>query len=178
MASPRNAKQEHVRSCRKTREVEHPKFLRLLYYSGTARCSGRSGCEAQGSAALPHRQDPKTEEEPMLIISICDNLITRRHPQQSRDGVGSRVPEGKATISRPTNTMPSANEHSPDKGSVPSTSTDPTGLTSPPLLSPIPAHFALLQAHRRLASPEPGMFYPRTPPPTRIPPTLQDTCAS
>ena len=127
--------------------------------------------------------DPKTEEEPIFSQPATpsppeDTSTKPRRRSRSRSrGRGSKDFKGKAKATQspvPTNAVPSANESSPDEGPV--SSTQPTGFTSPPLVSPIPAHFALLQAHRLLASPEPGtgMFYPGTSPPTPMPPTLQD----
>ena len=125
--------------------------------------------------------DPKTEEEPVfsppatpLLPEDTPTKSRRRSRSRSR-GRGSKDFKGKAKATQspvPTNAVPSANESSPDEGPI--ASPQPTGFTSPPLISPIPAHFALLQAHRLLASPEPGMFYPGTSPPTPMLPTLQD----
>ena len=124
--------------------------------------------------------DPKTEEEPIfsppatpLLPEDAPTKSRRRSRSRSR-GRGSKDFKGKAKATQspvPTNAAPSANESSPDEGPV--SSTQPTGFTSPPLISPIPAHFALLQAHRLLASPEPGIFYPGTSPPTPMLPTLE-----
>jgi len=124
---------------------------------------------------------PKIEEEPIISPSATpslpeDSAKPPRRRSRSRSRRGSRDFKGKAKVTpspHPTNVTPSANESSPDEGPV-SSIPQPTALTSPPLISPIPAHFALLQAHRMLASPEPSMFYPGTSPPTPMLPTLQD----
>jgi serine/arginine repetitive matrix protein 2 len=126
--------------------------------------------------------DPKTEEEPTFsppaTPSLPESTSTksrRRSRSRSRRRSSKDFKDKpKSTQSPlPTNAVPSANESSPDEGPV--SSTQPTGLTPPPLISPIPAHFALLQAQRLLASPEPGMMiYPGTSPPTPMLPTLQD----
>lgn len=137
--------------------------------------------EVETENGEPKADDPKTEEEPIfsppatpLLPEDAPTKSRRRSRSRSR-GRGSKDFKGKAKATQspvPTNAVPSANESSPDEGPV--SSTQPTGFTSPPLISPIPAHFALLQAQRILASPEPGMFYPGTSPPTPMLPTLQD----
>ena len=137
--------------------------------------------EVETEHSEPKADDPKTEEEPTfsppatpLLPEDTPTKSRRRSRSRSR-GRGSKDFKGKAKATQspiPTNAVPSANESSPDEGPV--SSPQPTGFTSPPLISPIPAHFALLQAHRLLASPEPGMFYPGTSPPTPMLPTLQD----
>jgi hypothetical protein len=137
--------------------------------------------EVETENSEPKADDPKTEEEPIfsppatpLLPEDAPTKSRRRSRSRSR-GRGSKDFKGKAKATQspvPTNAVPSANESSPDEGPV--SSTQPTGFTSPPLISPIPAHFALLQAQRILASPEPGMLYPGTSPPTPMLPTLQD----
>jgi hypothetical protein len=137
--------------------------------------------EVETEHSEPKADDPKTEEEPTfsppatpLLPEDTPTKSRRRSRSRSR-GRGSKDFKGKAKATQspiPTNAVPSANESSPDEGPV--SSPQPTSFTSPPLISPIPAHFALLQAHRLLASPEPGMFYPGTSPPTPMLPTLQD----
>ena len=137
--------------------------------------------EVETEHSEPKADDPKTEEEPIfsppatpLLPEDTPTKSRRRSRSRSR-GRGSKDFKGKAKATQspvPTNAVPSANESSPDEGPV--SSPQPTSFTSPPLISPIPAHFALLQAHRLLASPEPGMFYPGTSPPTPMLPTLQD----
>jgi serine/arginine repetitive matrix protein 2 len=126
--------------------------------------------------------DPRTEDDPITSPSATPLLPedaptkSRRRSRSRSRGRGSRDFKGKAKatqFSQPTNAVPSANDSSPDEGPVAPTP-QPTGFTSPPLISPIPAHFALLQAQRMFASPEPGMIYPGTSPPTPLLPTLQD----
>jgi serine/arginine repetitive matrix protein 2 len=125
--------------------------------------------------------DPKTEEEPIIsppatpLLPDDTPTKSRRRSRSRSRGRGSKDFKGKAkTIQPPSSTNAvSANDSSPDEGPVASTS-QPSGFTSPPLMSPIPAHFALIQAQRIFASPEPGMVYPGTSPPTPMLPTLQD----
>ncbi|KAH9013745.1 hypothetical protein EDB85DRAFT_2076558 [Lactarius pseudohatsudake] len=118
--------------------------------------------------------DPKTEEEP-IISPPATPLLPEDTPTKSRRRSRSR--KAKATQSpqspRPQNAAVSANDSSPDEGPI-SSAPQPNTFASPPLISPIPAHFALLQAQRILASPEPGIIYPGTSPPTPMLPTLQD----
>ena len=139
------------------------------------------GPEVETEHSEAKADDPKTEEEPVFSPPATPSLPedtptkSRRRSRSRSRGRGSKDFKGKAKATQspvPTNAVPSANESSPDEGPV--SSTQPTGFTSPPLVSPTPAHFALLQAHRLLASPEPGMFYPGTSPPTPMLPTLQD----
>ena len=125
--------------------------------------------------------DSKAEEP--IISPPATPLLPEDTPAKSRRrsrsrsrGRGSKDFKGKPKAtqsSHPSNSTPSANESSPDEGPV-SAAPQPSNPTSPPLVHPIPAHFALLQAHRMLASPEPGMIYPGTSPPTPMIPTLQD----
>jgi serine/arginine repetitive matrix protein 2 len=146
----------------------------------------RNGVEPEPEVDTEHSEtkvdDPKTEEEPIISPPATPSLpgdtpttkSRRRSRSRSRRGSKDFKSKAKATQSpNPTNTMLSANDSSPDEGPLPSTSHS-GGFTSPPLISPIPAHFALLQAQRILASPEPGMIYPGTSPPTPMLPTLQD----
>ncbi|KAI0268680.1 hypothetical protein BC834DRAFT_866706 [Gloeopeniophorella convolvens] len=137
--------------------------------------------EAEHSEA--RADDPKTEEEP-IISPPATPLLPEETPTKSRRrsrsrsrGRSSKDFKGKARATQspvPTNAAHSANDSSPDEGPVLS-APQPTVFTSPPLISPIPAHFALLQhAQRFLASPEPGMMYPGTSPPTPMIPTLQE----
>ena len=127
--------------------------------------------------------DPKTEEE-AIISPPATPLLPEDTPTKSRRrsrsrsrGRNSKDFKGKAKATqspRPQNAVVSANDSSPDEGPISSTS-QPNAFVSPPLISPIPAHFAaLLHAQRILASPEPGIIYPGTSPPTPMLPTLQD----
>ncbi len=142
------------------------------------------GPEPGPEVGTEHREakadDPKAEEEPIFsppatpLLPEDSPTKSRRRPRSRSRGRGSKDFKGKAKATQsplPTNAVPSANESSPDEGPV--SSSQPTAFTSPPLISPIPAHFALLQAHRLLASPEPGLFYPGTSPPTPMLPTLE-----
>lgn len=126
--------------------------------------------------------DPKTEEEPIVsppatpILPEDTPTKSRRRSRSRSRGRSSKDFKGKAKATqspRPPNAIASANDSSPDEGPISSTP-QPAGFASPPLISPIPAHFALLQAQRLLASPEPGIIYPGTSPPTPMIPTLQD----
>ncbi|KAF8259101.1 hypothetical protein EI94DRAFT_1813952 [Lactarius quietus] len=126
--------------------------------------------------------DPKTEEEP-IILPPAAPLLLEGTPSKSRRRSRSRSRrrnsiefKGKAKVAqspRLSNAIVSANDSSPDEGPVSSPSQS-SSFVSPPLISPTPAHFALLQAQRILAFPEPGIIYPRTSPPTPMIPTLQD----
>ncbi|KAH9176580.1 hypothetical protein EDB89DRAFT_2112571 [Lactarius sanguifluus] len=104
---------------------------------------------------------------------------SRRRSRSRSRGRSSKDFKGKAKATqppqspRPQNAAVSANDSSPDEGPI-SSAPQPNSFASPPLISPIPAHFALLQAQRILASPEPGIIYPGTSPPTPMLPTLQD----
>jgi serine/arginine repetitive matrix protein 2 len=127
-------------------------------------------------------EDPKTEEEPIISPPVTPGLPedtptkSRRRPRSRSRGRNSKDFKGKAKptqFTNPTAATSFANDSSPDEGPVASTS-QPNGFTLPPLMSPIPARLALLQAPRILASPEPGMLYPGTSPPTPMIPTLQD----
>jgi serine/arginine repetitive matrix protein 2 len=146
----------------------------------------RNGVEPEPEVDTEHSEtkadDPKTEEEPIISPPATPSLpgdtptTKPRRRSRSRSRRGSKDFKGKAKATQspnPTNAVLSANDSSPDEGPLASTS-QPGGFTSPPLISPIPAHFALLQAQRILASPEPGMIYPGTSPPTPMLPTLQD----
>ncbi|KAI9461283.1 hypothetical protein BJY52DRAFT_219516 [Lactarius psammicola] len=129
--------------------------------------------------------DPKTEEEPIIsppatpLLPEDTPTKSRRRSRSRSRGRSSKDFKGKAKATqppqspRPQNAVVSANDSSPDEGPI-SSAPQPTGFVSPPLISPIPAHFALLQAQRILASPEPGIIYPGTSPPTPMLPTLQD----
>jgi len=129
--------------------------------------------------------DPKTEEEPIIsppatpLLPEDTPTKSRRRSRSRSRGRSSKDFKGKAKATqspqspRPQNAVVSANDSSPDEGPI-SSIPQPTGFASPPLISPIPAHFALLQAQRILASPEPGIIYPGTSPPTPMIPTLQD----
>ncbi|KAI0281542.1 hypothetical protein BC826DRAFT_1068957 [Russula brevipes] len=142
--------------------------------------------EAEPEADTEHSEakadDPKTEEEPIISPSATPLLPedtptkSRRRSRSRSRGRGSKDFKGKAKATQsphPTNAAPSANESSPDEG--PSSTLQPTAaFTSPPLISPTPAHFALFQAQRMLASPDPSMMYPGTSPPTPMLLTLQD----
>ena len=138
--------------------------------------------DVEAEHSEPKVDDPKTEEEP-LISPPATPLLPEDTPTKSRRrsrsrsrGRNSKDLKGKAKTTqspRTPNAVLSANDSSPDEGPVSSTS-QPSAFASPPLISPIPAHFALLQAQRILASPEPGILYPGTSPPTPMIPTLQD----
>ena len=126
--------------------------------------------------------DPKTEEEPIIsppatpLLPEDTPTKSRRRSRSRSRGRNSKDFKGKAKATqspRPQNAVVSANDSSPDEGPI-SSASQPGGFASPPLISPIPAHFALLQAQRILASPEPGIIYPGTSPPTPMIPTLQD----
>ena len=125
--------------------------------------------------------DPKTEEEPILsppatpLLPEDTPTKSRRRSRSRSRGRNSKDYKGKAKATqspRTPNAIVSANDSSPDEG--PTSSASPPNGFAPPLISPIPAHFALLQAQRILASPEPGIIYPGTSPPTPMIPTLQD----
>ncbi|KAH9034827.1 hypothetical protein EDB85DRAFT_2073544 [Lactarius pseudohatsudake] len=129
--------------------------------------------------------DPKTEEEPIIsppatpLLPEDTPTKSRRRSRSRSRGRSSKDFKGKAKATqspqspRPQNAAVSANDSSPDEGPI-SSAPQPNTFASPPLISPIPAHFALLQAQRILASPEPGIIYPGTSPPTPMLPTLQD----
>ena len=126
--------------------------------------------------------DPKTEEDPITSppATSClpkDTSTKSRRCSCSRSrGRNSKDFKGKAKVTQsphPTNALPPTNGSSPDEGPIAPTPQSPS-LTSPLLISPIPAHITLLQAQRLFASPEPGMIYPRTSPPTPLLPTVQD----
>lgn len=126
--------------------------------------------------------DPKTEEEPITSPPATPCLPedtptkSRRRSRSRSRGRGSKDFKGKAKVTQsphPANALPSTNDSSPDEGPIAPTP-QPPSLTSPLLISPIPAHVALIQAQRLFASPEPGMLYPGTSPPTPLLPTLQD----
>ena len=126
--------------------------------------------------------DQKTEEEPITSPPATPCLPedtptkSRRRSRSRSRGRGSKDFKGKAKVTQsphPANALPPTNDSSPDEGPIAPTPQPPT-LTSPLLISPIPAHVALIQAHRIFASPEPGMIYPGTSPPTPLLPTLQD----
>ncbi len=130
----------------------------------------------------PKADDPKTEEElitspPATPLLPEDTPTKARRRSRSRSrGRGSKDFKGKAKVIQcphPTNAVPSANDSSPDEGPIAPTP-QPTAFTSTPLISPTPAHFALLHAQRMFGSPEPGMIYPGTSPPTPMLLTLQD----
>ena len=147
----------------------------------------RSQLDIQDSDADGHQgdghgdakaDDPKTEEEPIFSPATpsppegTSTKLRRRSPSRSR-GRGSKDFKGKAKATQspvPTNAVPSANESSPDEGPV--SSTQPTGFTSPPLVSPIPAHFAArLMASQQLAGSE--AYDPLIASPPITPPSLQ-----
>ncbi|KAH9056579.1 hypothetical protein EDB87DRAFT_1579298 [Lactarius vividus] len=133
----------------------------------------------------PKLDDPKTEEEPIIsppatpLLPEDTPAKSRRRSRSRSRGRSSKDFKGKAKATqspqspRPQNAAVSANDSSPDEGPI-SSAPQPNSFASPPLISPIPAHFALLQAQRILASPEPGIIYPGTSPPTPMIPTLQD----
>jgi serine/arginine repetitive matrix protein 2 len=140
--------------------------------------------EPEPDVEAEHSEAPKTEEEPIIsppatpLLPEDTPTKSRRRSRSRSRGRNSKDFKGKAKPTatqspRPQNAIVSANDSSPDEGPISSTS-QPSGFVSPPLISPIPAHFALLQAQRILASPEPGIIYPGTSPPTPMIPTLQD----
>lgn len=89
--------------------------------------------------------------------------------RRSRSRARSR---GSKDLRNKPKTPPPANESSADEYAA------DDAPPSPPLISPIPSHFAALQASRFLPSPispGPGMFHPITSPSTPMPmPTLED----
>lgn len=111
-----------------------------------------------------------------------------KRKRRSRSRRRSRDSKAKA---RASPAFVSANDSSPDEESMPNHPASPSpipahaspspippfpnGFTGTPLISPIPAHFMALQQQRMFMSPEPGMMYPGTSPPTPSPMlTLQD----
>ena len=134
--------------------------------------------EVKQNTVTPTTPEPKRNPSFLQTSPPEDTSTKLRRRARSRSlarGRGSKDFKGKAKATQspvPTNAVSFSNGSSPDEGPV--SSTQPTGFTSSPLVSQISAHFALLQPHRLLASPEPGMFYPGTSPPISMPPTLQD----
>ncbi|KAA1476793.1 hypothetical protein DENSPDRAFT_530533 [Dentipellis sp. KUC8613] len=97
----------------------------------------------------------------------------RRSRSRSR-GRGSKDFKGKARATQSPLPTASANDSSPDEGPNPLSPLLNGFASPPPLISPIPSHFAAIQAQRMLSSPEPGLMYPGTSPPTPMLPSLQD----
>ncbi|KAF9813688.1 hypothetical protein IEO21_05404 [Rhodonia placenta] len=99
----------------------------------------------------------------------AENIPTRakRRSRSRTRSRGSKDFKGKAKQSSQVSSASHTNESSADEYAMPASGDEPP--PSPPLVSPIPSHFAL-SASRLLASP---FFYPGTTPPTPLP-TLDD----
>ena len=136
--------------------------------------------EAEKEGSEAKAEDGKTEEEGAITSPPQTPLPfeeptpkTKRRSRSRSRGRGSKDFKNKTrALQSPIPNPSTANDSSPDEDPNPPL-TQFNGFTSPPLMSPIPSHFALLQ-QRIFASPEPGMMYPGTSPPTPMLPTLQD----
>ncbi|KAI0063594.1 hypothetical protein BV25DRAFT_395576 [Artomyces pyxidatus] len=129
--------------------------------------------EAKAEEVKPEEEPPISPSATPLPSEDAATKSSRRRSRSRSRGRTSKDFKGKARATQsplPTSAVLSANDSSPDEGPPQSSDTTPAPL----LVSPIPSHFALLQAQRMFATPEPGMMYPGTSPPTPALPTLQD----
>ncbi|KAI0051205.1 hypothetical protein FA95DRAFT_1554782 [Auriscalpium vulgare] len=121
--------------------------------------------------------DVKTEDEPAFSPPATplpsEDVIAPKAKRRSRSrsrGRASKDFKGKARNTQSPLPQSTANDSSPDEAPYPP-APHLNGTVTPLLVSPIPSHFAL---QRMFATPEPGVMYPGTSPPTPILPTLQD----
>ena len=122
--------------------------------------------------------DPGNDNEPETLPEPVTR--TKRRPRSRTRSRNSKDLKGKVrpTQSPTPSPMTPANDSSPDESSPrpPPLRT----LATPPLISPIPSHFAELQRSRLLLSPGPAptspelsLFYPGTSPSTPMLPSLE-----